>query len=89
MNARIYFQQDAGVNFDPATQVDPVTGYPDYCADGTLGVTCATVSEGNIYNFDYTGILLNTHDVGILILDQSINLSEYGELSLIIHRPPS
>ena len=43
-------------------------------------MTCAEVSEGNIYNFDYTGVLPNTHDVGILILDQPINLSEYGEL---------
>jgi V8-like Glu-specific endopeptidase len=80
VTARIWFQQDAGANYDPATQLDPVTGYPDYCADDTLGVTCAEVSEGNIYNFDYTGILPNTHDVGILILDQPINLSEYGEL---------
>ena len=80
VTARIWFQQDAGVNYDPATQLDPVTGYPDYCADGTLGVTCATVSEGNIYNFDYTGRIPNTGDVGILILDQPIQLSEYGQL---------
>jgi hypothetical protein len=80
VTARIYFQQDAGVNFDPTTEIDPVTGYPEYCAEGTLGVTCATVSEGNIYNFDYTGRLPNTHDVGILILDQPIQLSEYGQL---------
>src|SRR5215207_1939365 len=78
--AIIYFQQDAGVNYDPATQLDPVTGYPEYCAAGTLGVTCATVSEGNIYNFDYTGHIPNTHDVGMLILDQPIQLAEYGEL---------
>ena len=82
VTARIYFQQDAGVNFDPATQLDPVTGYPEYCADGTLGVTCATVSEGHIYNFGFTGSLTlpNTHDAGILILDQSISLPEYGGL---------
>ena len=82
MTARIYFQQDAGVNYDPTTQLDPVTGYPDYCADSTEGVTCATVSEGNIYNFGFTGSLTlpNTHDAGILILDQPIRLSEYGQL---------
>lgn len=82
VTARIYFQQDAGVNFDPVTEVDPVTGYPEYCADGTLGVTCATVSEGNIYNYDFTGSLTlpQTHDAGILILDQAIELDEYGEL---------
>src|SRR5689334_24672185 len=82
VTARIYFQQDAGVNFDPVTQVDPVTGYPNYCAAGTIGVTCATVSAGNIYNFGFTGSLTvpNTHDAGILILDQPIQLSEYGQL---------
>lgn len=80
VTARIYFQQDAGVNFDPVTEVDPITGYPEFCAQGTLGVTCATVSEGNIYNFGFTGRIPNTGDVGILILDQPINLSEYGEL---------
>jgi hypothetical protein len=31
-SARVYFQQDAGVHYDPATQHDPVTGYPDSCA---------------------------------------------------------
>ena len=82
VTARIYFQQDAGVNFDPVTQVDPVTGYPNFCAVGTLGVTCATVSAGNIYNFGFTGSLTvpNTHDAGILILDQPIQVSEYGQL---------
>lgn len=80
VTARIYFQQDAGANYDPATQIDPVTGYPEYCATGTEGVTCATSDE--IYNFGFTGSLTlpNTHDVGLLILDQPINLSEYGEL---------
>jgi hypothetical protein len=82
VTARIYFQQDAGVNYDPATQLDPVTGYPEYCAEGTLGVTCATVSEGNIYNYGFTGSLTipQTHDLGILILDQPIRLDEYGQL---------
>jgi hypothetical protein len=82
VTARIYFQQDAGVNYDPATQLDPVSGYPEYCAEGTLGVSCATVSEGNIYNYGFTGSLTipQTHDVGILILDQPIYLDEYGQL---------
>ena len=35
VSARVYFQQDAGANYDPATQVDPVSGYPEYCAAGT------------------------------------------------------
>src|SRR5215208_1280717 len=53
VTARVYFQQDAGANYDPATEIDPVTGYPEYCADGTLGVTCATSDQ--LYNFDFTG----------------------------------
>src|SRR5215204_7689771 len=65
VTARVYFQQDAGANYDPATQVDPVSGYPEYCADGTLGVTCATSDE--IYNFGFTGSLTipDTHDIGL------------------------
>jgi Trypsin len=80
VTARVYFQQDAGAHFDPVTQVDPITGYPETCAPGTLGVTCATVAAGNIYNFGFTGTIPNTRDAGILILDQAINLPEYGEL---------
>lgn len=80
VTARVYFQQDAGANYDPATQIDPVTGYPEYCAEGTLGVTCATSDE--IYNFDFTGSLTlpNTHDVGLVILDQPIYMDEYAQL---------
>ena len=80
VTARVYFQQDAGANYDPATQLDPISGYPEYCAEGTLGVTCATSDE--IYNFGFTGSLTlpDTHDVGLVILDQPISLPEYGEL---------
>jgi hypothetical protein len=82
VTARIYFQQDAGAHFDPVTQVDPVTGYPETCAPGTLGVTCTTVAEGHIYNFGFTGALTlpNTHDAGLLKLTEPIRLSEYGQL---------
>lgn len=79
-SARVYFQQDAGVNYDPSTGYDPATGYPSTCADGTLGTMCATSSK--IYNYgfaDFAGFP-NTHDVGLLILDQPITLSEYGQL---------
>jgi len=76
--AIIYFQQDAGVNYDPASQLDPVTGYPEYCAAGTLGVVCATSDE--IYNYGFPQPLPNRHDVALVVLDQPINLSEYGQL---------
>src|SRR3972149_3515374 len=34
VTARVYFQQDAGANYDPVTQVDPITGYPQTRAGG-------------------------------------------------------
>jgi hypothetical protein len=79
VTARVYFQQDAGVNYDPATQVDPVTGYPETCAAGTEGTLCFT--SHTILNYDYSGSLTlpNTHDVGLVILDQEANLG-YAQL---------
>ena len=74
---RIYFQQDAGANYDPETELDPVSGYPEYCAEGTLWVTCAEGTE--MYSM---GLPLN-QDVGVVVLDQAITLSEYGELAPI------
>ena len=81
-SARVYFQQDAGAHYDPVTQHDPVTGYPDTCAAGTQGTLCAT--SALIYNFGFANFagFPNTHDVGLLILDQAIVMSEYGELPL-------
>jgi hypothetical protein len=79
--ARIYFQQDAGANYDPVTEVDPVSGYPETCAPGTLGVTCATSDALYNYGFDDFASFPNTHDVGLVILDQPITLPEYGSLA--------
>ncbi len=79
-SARVYFQQDAGAHYDPDTQVDPVSGYPEYCAAGTLGTLCATSDE--IYNYGFANFagFPNTHDAGLVILDQPIAMSEYGML---------
>ena len=79
-SARVYFQQDAGANFNPSTGKDPITGYPEECAGGTLGTLCATSSK--IYNYGFANFagFPNTHDVGVLILDQEISLSKYGQL---------
>jgi secreted trypsin-like serine protease len=79
--ARVYFQQDAGANYDPETEVDPVTGYPQTCAPGTLGTTCATSNDLYNYGFDDFASFPNTKDVGLVILDQEIALSEYGSLA--------
>jgi hypothetical protein len=80
VSARVYFQQNAGANFNPATGVDPVSGYPETCAAGTKGVVCATAKR--IYNYGFANFagFPNTHDAGVVILDQRIKLPEYGKL---------
>lgn len=80
LTARVYFQQDAGANYDAATGVDPVSGYPETCAAGTLGTLCATSDELYNYGFSLSGGLPNTRDVGLVILDQEIAMPEYGAL---------
>jgi hypothetical protein len=79
--ARVYFQQDAGANYDPETELDPVSGYPEECANGTLGTLCATSDELYNYGFDDFASFPDTHDVGLVILDQPIQLDEYGVLA--------
>lgn len=83
--ARVYFQQDAGANYDVETELDPVSGYPEYCAEGTLGVLCATSDE--LYDYGWEGFGnfpqdADLHDVGLVILDQPIELDEYGALAV-------
>ena len=78
-SARVYFQQDAGANYDPVSEYDPVTGYPDDCAGDTYGTLCMTSHE--LYNYGFDGVSFpNTHDAGLVILDEPISLPEYGEL---------
>jgi hypothetical protein len=81
VTARVYFQQDAGANFDPETELDPITGYPEFCAAGTLGVTCATSDQLYDFGFDNFAGFPDIHDVGLVILDQPIALPEYGQLA--------
>ncbi len=79
VTARVYFQQDAGANYDPATGMDPVSGYPETCAAGTLGTLCATSDE--LYNYGFPGGLPDSGDAGLVILDQEIAMPEYGALA--------
>jgi hypothetical protein len=79
VSARVYFQQDAGANFDPATQVDPVTGYPETCAPGTEAL-CATSTRLYNYGFDNFVGFPNTRDVGLVILDEPIWMLAYAQL---------
>jgi hypothetical protein len=78
VSARIYFEQDAGVNFDPELGYDPVSGYPL-----TGGITASTLYD---YGFaDFAGFP-NTHDVGLVILDAPVqtvyaNIDTYASLA--------
>jgi hypothetical protein len=80
-SARVYFQQNAGANYNPKTELDPVSGYPEYCAAGTLGKKCATSHELYNFGFDDFASFPNTRDAGLVILDQRIQVSEYGKLA--------
>lgn len=86
--ARVYFQQDAGANYDPVTQVDRITGFPRTCAEGTLGTLCATSDALYNLGFNFPETFrpptnTNTLDAGIVILDQPIVLDEYGSLAAV------
>jgi hypothetical protein len=72
-SARIYFQQDAGADYDPETDTPATSGYPY-----TGGVTAHT-----FYAFDYQGISIpaTNNDVGLVILDQPYQLATYGSLA--------
>jgi hypothetical protein len=74
-SARVYFQQDAGAHFDPALGYDPITGYPDEC----FTQPCTTSDQ--LFNYGYPAGFPNTRDIGLLILDEPIVLSEYGALA--------
>ena len=79
--ARVYFQQDAGANYDPALELDPVSGYPETCAGDTLGSLCATSDELYNWGFDEFAGFPDTKDLGLVILDQPITVAEYGVLA--------
>jgi hypothetical protein len=79
--AVVWFQQDAGADYDPVTGEPASSGYPDGCAEGTLGVLCATSDELYNYGFaDFAGFP-DTGDAGLVILDQPITLDEYAVLA--------
>src|SRR4051794_4853367 len=84
-SARIWLLQDVGSHYDPATEHDPVTGYPDSCT-GTMGNGiaegwCGESHQMYNYGFDNFAGFPNIHDVGIVILDQPMYLPEYATLA--------
>ena len=76
-SARIWFNQSGGKDYDPATDIDPNSGYPRTCG---AGIPCTTSHKMFDYGFDNFAGFPDTHDVGVVILDEPITLDEYGEL---------
>lgn len=76
-SARVYFAQDAGARYDPAKQLDPVTGYPDTC----LPQPSPCVTSDELYNYGYPAGFPDTRDVGLVILDAPVTTVGYGELA--------
>jgi Trypsin len=72
-SARIYFHQFAGSNFDPATGVDPVTGYPESCMSGDP--LCVTGEELHDFGFDDFAGFPNIRDAGIIVLDEPVSFA--------------
>jgi hypothetical protein len=83
-HARAWFLQDVGSHYDPVTQHDPVTGYPDSCT-GTLGNGlgdwCAESDTLFNYGFDNFAGFPDIHDIGLVVFDQAIDVPEYAELA--------
>jgi Trypsin len=71
-SARIYFEQDGGVHLDPATGVDPNTGYPE-----TGGVASHHVFNYGFHNFEG---FPDNGDAGVVVLDQPIGQTKYASL---------
>jgi len=84
-HARVWFLQDVGSHYDPATEQDPVTGYPDSCSgtmgDGIAEGWCGESSTLYNYGFDNFAGFPNIHDLGIVILDHPVDLPEYASLA--------
>ncbi len=72
-SARIYFQQNAGADYDPVSDTPASSGYPY-----TGGVTAS-----EFHAFDYQGISVpaTNNDVALVILDEPYVLDTYGSLA--------
>ena len=63
-HARLWFQQDAGVGFDPVTGAPAPSGYP----------VTSDVTSSHLYNYGFDNFngFPNNKDVGIVVLDKPI-----------------
>lgn len=78
-SARIWFEQDAGADYDPVTDTPASSGYPY-----TGGVTSTM-----LFNYGFTDLasIPETHDVGLIVLDPGAveevypDIDTYGSLA--------
>lgn len=71
-HARLWFQQDAGVGFDPVTGTPAPSGYP----------VSSDVTSDELYNYGFANFagFPNTKDVGLVILDEPITATDQAGL---------
>jgi hypothetical protein len=80
-SARIWFEQDAGVGYDPVTGAPAPSGYPE-----SGGVTST-----QLYNYGFTDLstIPETHDVGLIVLAPGAveaaypNIDTFGTLAQV------
>jgi hypothetical protein len=66
--AKLWFQQDAGADFDPVTGTPAASGYPE----------TSDVTSHHLYNYGYLAGLPNTKDAGLAVLDEPIQVGDEG-----------
>jgi secreted trypsin-like serine protease len=71
-SARLWFQQDAGVGFDPVTGTPAPSGYP----------VSSDVTSHHLYNYGFANFagFPNTKDVGLVVLDEPITQTDQASL---------
>ena len=70
--ARIWFEQDAGVDYDPATGTPASSGYP----------VSGGVTSTSLFSYGDTDLsaLPDTHDVGLIVLDPGAVAEAYPDI---------
>jgi hypothetical protein len=69
-HARLWFQQDAGADFNPATGAPAKSGYP----------VTSDVTSSHLYNYGYFAGIPNTKDAGLIVLDEPITATDQASL---------
>lgn len=71
-SARIWFEQDAGADYDPATGTPASSGYP----------VSGGVTSTQLFNYGFTDLasIPETHDVGLIVLEPGAVEAVYPEI---------